>query len=235
MTNRFMQRILTSLAILSVYMACGHTTQADSFWQDEFDVKNCKLSPSGRSEYFILEPGYQIVLESDDVRLEITVLDETETVDGVITRVVEEREWEDGGLHEVARNYLAICETTNDVYYFGEDVDYYEDGEVVNHDGSWISGVDGNKPGLIMSGSPKLGMKYYQEIAPGVAMDRAEIVSLDELCETPVGTFANCLKVKEGTALNDFQSEHKYYAPTIGIVQDEDLLLTKFGSVDTGQ
>ncbi|UUZ68330.1 hypothetical protein LP416_29795 [Polaromonas sp. P2-4] len=87
------------------------------------------------------------------------------------------------------------------MFYFGEDVDYYENGKVVKHDGTWHAGVNGSRAGLMMPATPKLKMKYYQEIAPGVAMDRAEIVSLDETCKTPAGTFSKCLKVKEGSAI----------------------------------
>jgi hypothetical protein len=60
----------------------------------------------------------------------------------------------------------------------------------------------------MMSGTPKVGMKYYQEIAPEGAMDRAEIVSLDETCKTPAGTFSNCLKVKEGSAIETLVKEY---------------------------
>ena len=82
-----------------------------------------------------------------------------------------------------------------------------------------------------MPGTPKEEMKYYQEIAPGVAMDRAEVVSLKETCKTPAGTFSNCMKVEESTALNLLEKEFKYHAPGIGLIQDEDLLLTKHGMV----
>ncbi len=235
MTSRLIQNVLASAALLTASTACFQATQAGSSWQEEFDIANCELLTTGRNQYFILEPGHQIVLEGDGEKVEITVLDETKTVDGVATRVVEEREWQDGELLETSRNYFAICEATNDVFYFGEDVDYYKDGEVVKHDGAWLAGSNGNTAGLIMSGSPTLGMKYYQEIAPGVALDRAEIVSLDETCETPAGTFDNCLKVQESTALNVFETEYKYYAPEIGLIREEDLLLTKYGAVTTGQ
>ncbi len=235
MSSLLIKNVLASAALLTASTAYFQATQADSSWQEEFDIANCELLTTGRNQYFILEPGHQIVLEGDDEKVEITVLDETKTVDGVATRVVEEREWQDGELLETSRNYFAICEATNDVFYFGEDVDYYKDGEVVKHEGAWLAGSNGNKAGLIMSGSPTPGMKYYQEFAPGVALDRAEIVSLDETCETPAGTFANCLKVKEGTALNVFETEYKYYAPDIGLIQDEDLRLTKYGVVGTGQ
>jgi hypothetical protein len=187
---------------------------------------------TGRNDYFILEPGFQLVLEGGGTRVQITVLDETKTVDGVLTRVVEEREWKKGKLYEVATNYFAICEQTKDVYYFGEDVSFYKNDKVVKHDGSWLAGRNGAKAGLIMPGSPKVNMKYYQEIAPGIAMDRAEIVSLTETCKTPAGTFAKCMKVKEGSELDLGVTEYKYHAPGIGLVRDEDVRLVKYGSIN---
>jgi hypothetical protein len=197
--------------------------------QKEFGLSKCNLLTTGKNQYFILEPGYQLVLEGGDTKLQITVLEETKMVDGVVTRVVEEKEWEDGELHEIARNYFAFCEQTKDVFYFGEDVDNYEKGKVANHEGSWLAGKDGNRAGLMMPGTPKLNLKFYQEIAPDVAMDRAEIVSLDETCKTPAGTFSGCMKVKEGSSIELFAKEYKYHAPGIGLVRDEDLQLIKYG------
>ena len=157
---------------------------------------------------------------------------DTKTVEGVVTRVVEEREWKNGKLYEVARNYFAICEHTKDVYYFGEDVDFYDaKGNVVKHDGTWLAGQNGNRAGLIMPGMPKPKMKYYQEIAPGVAMDRAEVVSVNETCRTPAGVFKSCLKVKETSPLDRTMAEYKYHAPGIGLVQDEDLRLVRYGFI----
>ncbi len=201
-------------------------------WQDKFDLASCKLSPTGRAEYFVLEPGFEAVLEGGGTRLQITVTNDTKTVDGVVTRVVEEREWKNGKLYEVARNYFAICEQTKDVYYFGEDVDFYDDkGRVVKRDGTWLAGQNGNRAGLIMPGTPKVKMKYYQEIAPGVAMDRAEVMSVNETCRTPAGVFKSCLKVKESSPLDRTMAEYKYHAPGIGLVQDEDLRLVRYGFI----
>src|SRR3990172_2409492 len=229
MSTRTARRILAAGAILLSSVACARDKGPSSAWQDEFGIEKCRFSPTGRNDYFVLEPGFELVLEGDGTKLRIRVLDDTKVVDGVTTRVVEEREWKDGELHEVARNYFAICEQTKDVFYFGEDVDYYESGKVVKHDGSWVAGASGNRPGLIMAGAPKTKMKYYQELAPGVAMDRAEIVSLDETCKTPAGTFPRCLKVKETSAIDLTAREHKYYAPAIGLIQDESLRLVKYG------
>jgi hypothetical protein len=217
--------------ILATSIACSQDEKKSSPWQEEFDISKSKLVATGRNQYFVMEPGFQLVLEGGDTKLHITVLDETKMVDGVITRVIEEKEWENGELYEISRNYFAMCEQTKDVFYFGEDVDYYENGKVVKHEGAWLAGTNGNRPGLMMPGTPKLGMKYYQEIAPGVAMDRAEVVSLDETCKTPAGTFSKCLKVKEGSAIELFASEDKYHAPGIGLIRDEDLRLIKYGFV----
>lgn len=229
MITRTAKTIFTMLAMLAALTAVSESKGPKSSWQEVFDISKCTMSTTGRNGYFVLEPGFQTSLEGDDTRLQITVLSDTKLVDGVLTRVVEEREWKNGELYEVARNYFALCEQTKDIYYFGEDVDFYEKGKVVKHDGSWLAGTDGNRAGLIMPGTPAVGMKYYQELAPKVAMDRAEIVSLNETCKTPAGTFTQCMKVKEGSAIDMLAKEYKYYALEVGLIRDEDLRLVKYG------
>jgi len=217
--------------------ACGASAEEDPFadpsWRHEFGISTCSLSATGRNEYLVLEPGFQLVLEGGSGRLVITALDQTREVAGFTTRVVEEREWKDGELIEVSRNFFAICPTTKDVFYFGEEVDDVKDGQVVGHVGAWLAGRNGARAGLIMPGSPRVGMKYYQEIAPDVALDRAEILSLDETLKTPAGVFSNGLKTQEGTALNTNEKEFKTYAPGIGLIQEERLLLTEYGFRET--
>src|SRR2546422_9275508 len=198
-------------------------------WTSAFLLEPNELVSVGRNPYFILEPGYTLVLEGEGAQLTITVLNETKKVDGVETRVVEERETKGGKLTEVARNYFAISKRTNDVFYFGEDVDMYKDGKVVNHDGTWLSGVGGAKFGLIMPGRALVNARYFQEVAPKIAMDRATIVSMTETVKTPAGEFTNCLKVEETTPLQRFVTEYKYYAPGIGMVQDGAMRLGKVG------
>ncbi|MDB5937205.1 MAG: hypothetical protein JWQ01_4549 [Massilia sp.] len=234
MITRTVGTLLATAAIFSAPAAQAQVKNNAGGWQSEFGIKSCKLEATGRNPYLVLEPGYQLQLEGGDTKLQITVLDDTKTVDGVVTRVVEEREWKDGKLSEIARNYFAICPQTKDVFYFGEDVDFYENGKVVKHDGSWLAG-NGNRAGLFMSGSPKSGMKYYQELAPKVAMDRAEIVSVNDTCKTPAGTFANCLKIKEGSAIETAAVEYKYFAPSIGLVGDDTLRLTRHGPAKNQQ
>jgi hypothetical protein len=195
-------------------------------------LENCNFASTGKNDYFILEPGYQIILEGEEdgkeLQLIMTVLNETKIVDGVETRVVEERETEGGNLVEVSRNYFAICKPTNNVIYFGEDVDMYEDGKVVSHEGAWLAGQNGAKAGMMMPDKVEVGLKYYQEIAPGVAEDRAEIVSINETLDAPDGTFKNVLKTEETNPLKPGEKELKFYAPGIGLILDEALKLVKY-------
>jgi len=201
-------------------------------WTESFLVEPGELGPTGRNPYFILEPGYYLVLRKGNEELTVTVLDETKKVDGVETRVVEEKETKNGKLVEISRNFFAISKRTNSVYYFGEEVDIYEDGKVVSHDGAWLSGVKGAKFGLMMPGTPLVGGRYYNEIAPDVAMDRSVILSMTETVETIAGTFKNCLKIEETTPLEPGNKELKYYAAGIGLVNDANAELVKYGKLD---
>jgi hypothetical protein len=205
----------------------------DKKFTDAFAEDKADLVPTGRNPYFILEAGYTLHLRSPDgeEELVIAVLDETKTVDGVETRVVEEREGPVGRPKEISRNYFAISRRTNNVYYFGEETRNYDaSGNFTIGRDSWESGVDGARFGLMMPGLPLLGSRYYQEIAPGVAMDRAENVSLTETVETPAGRFTNCLVTEETTPLEPDERENKLYAAGVGLLKDEDFILYKFGA-----
>jgi hypothetical protein len=199
---------------------------------ENLQVENCTFVTTGKNLYFILEPGYQMTLIGkdgpDSATLIISVLDETKKVGNVNTRVVEEKEMENGQIVEISRNYFALCKETNSVYYFGEDVDIYKNGKITGHEGAWLAEGE-NKPGVIMPGLCLLGSRYYQEIAPGIAMDRAEIVSNTEKMETPAGNFSSVLKTKETNKLNSNEEEYKFYALGIGLIKEENLVLIKYG------
>ncbi|MBI5683692.1 MAG: hypothetical protein HZC54_01295 [Verrucomicrobia bacterium] len=221
--------ILASLAILAWIIpptvhAEDTAGKSERPWGKSFSPDKADLVAIGKNPYFVLLPTYRLHLEHGKHSMVISVLVETKMVDGVETRVVEEREMKDGKLVEVSRNYLAISKTTGDVYYFGEDVDTYENGKVTGHAGSWLAGVNGAKFGLWMPGRPRVGDKYYHELAPGTAMDRAEIVSLTDTCETPTGTYEKCLRTRETSGL-DGSSEEKIYALDVGLIKDGNLVL----------
>ncbi len=215
--------LLALAVVLSGTLAIGKDDEPEDgerAFTDTFLVDEKDLASRGSNPYFILEPGYKLVLEDEtgEEVLTVTVLDETKKVGKVETRVVEERETVNGKVKEVSRNYFAICKRTNSVYYFGEDAG-----------GAWLHGERGARFGLIMPGTVLLGARYYQEIAPDVAMDRAEVVSLTETLETKAGKFDSVLKTEETTPLERDEREYKDYAPGIGLIQDGDLKLVKHG------
>ena len=196
--------------------------------------ENCTFLTVGRNAYFILEPGYQTVYSGkkgkDSLGLVITVLNDTVTIGSVITRVVEEKETVNGKYIEISRNYFAFCKESNSVYYFGEDVDIYKNGKAIRGKDSWKA-EGNNKAGIVMPGKIVIGNKYFEEYAPGIAMDRSEIISISDTINTIAGFFVNCLKTKETTPLNLLEKEFKIYAPGIGMIKEEDLILVKYGFI----
>ncbi len=228
--------LLTALALLaSPLLAADPLEKIQTGYTKAFHTGECTWSDTGSNRYFVLEPGFQVTLEGTeeddegdevDIQQIITVMDETEMVDGVLTRVVEERESEDGELAEVSRNFHAICMETGDVLYFGEDVDDYEDGEIVGHGGAWRAGVDGARPGIVMPGRILIGARYFQEVAPDVALDVARVIAMGVPVETPWKDFHATVAFWEGNLLDpEDEGAIKYFASGIGVVIDEELEL----------
>jgi hypothetical protein len=100
---------------------------------------------------------------------------------------------------------------------------------VTSHKGSWRAGKNGAQFGLMVPGQPKVGDRFYQELAGDVARDRAEIVSLSETVQTRAGNFSDCLQTKETTPLEKDTVEYKFYAAGVGLVRDGELFLTSYG------
>lgn len=232
-----MKKTIISAVTLFLCINCNaqnnHKSAAKEFTSSLMQ-EGCTFTTSGRNTYFILEPGYQLTLEgtekNDSTRLVITVLNETKKIGGIETRVVEENESVNGKTVEISRNYFALCTQTNSIYYFGEEVDIYKNGKIINHDGAWVA-EGANKAGIGLPGLFLLGSRYYQEMAPGVAMDRAEIMSISETLQTPAGKYVNVLKVEETTALDSKDISYKLYAPGIGLIKDDHLLLVRYGFI----
>jgi hypothetical protein len=153
-------------------------------------------------------------------RSEVTLLPDTKTIawDGqqVEARVSQYVAYADGKLDEVAYDYFAQADDGS-VYYLGEDVSNYEDGQVVNHEGSWLTGKDGAPPALIMPGHPEVGQVFNPENLPGVVYETDEIMSLAEKVDTPGGPIDNALLIKE--KLMDGSIEYKVNAANLGIVE----------------
>lgn len=177
--------------------------------------------------------------EGERLGLQVTVLGATETLyrgaQRVRTRVVQNREWIDANgngrmesgeeLKEVSRNYFTQT-GAGDVCHFGEQKDVYEDGRVVNHEGSWRADAGRNAPGIYMPARPRVGMSYQQQIAPGVAVDTAAVVASGVRTTVPVGTFTNTIRVRDRNPL-DGSTGTKIYARGVGLVVEGPLKLVR--------
>src|SRR5215216_5313285 len=239
----FLILILTAFALPAT--GAGAQEEEPQFTSD-FRLEDCQFKTRGENPYFILKPGFQAVFEGEEdgatVQLVITVLDKTKTVNlpdigEIRTRVVEERETADGQPAETSRNFFAICNKTNDVYYFGEEVDIFNEDGTVSHEGAWLAGQpDENslaEPGIVMPGTFLLGSRYYQEIADGIALDRAEHTAMGLEVTVPAGTFTDCVQVIETTPLEPGAESEKTYCPEIGLVKDDTTELISYGFVNS--
>jgi hypothetical protein len=202
------------------------------------------FSTTINNTYFPLPLGRQWVLtgheQGEPIGLKVTVTNHTETLHfgggtNVTTRVVEEAEWldEDGDaikdadedFLEVSLNYFAQAQDDGTVCYFGEEVDIYEGGLIVSHEGSWRADDPGNAPGIFMPGNPQPSMTFQQEFAPGVAEDEATILGFNKI-RTPYATFETALKVRDFNPLDGSRGT-KYYVADLGIVRDGPLDLVE--------
>ena len=62
------------MRILLLVVALAGLVGIPQEWRSRFDVNTAGLVNTGASRYFILDPGYQLVLEDGDERLVISVL-----------------------------------------------------------------------------------------------------------------------------------------------------------------
>ena len=76
---------LSVIAILAAIRSGAAQGMPRESWTAEFNVDKADLATSGRNPYFVLEPGYRLILEGQKERLVVTVLNETKRIDGVDT------------------------------------------------------------------------------------------------------------------------------------------------------
>jgi hypothetical protein len=142
----------------------------------------------------------------------------TKLIEGVRCVIVLDKGYVNGRLEEKTEDYYAQ-DSSGNVWYFGEYETAYHP---KSHKSSWLAGVNGASPGIVMEATPRVGDTYYQENAPGVAEDQATILTLTANVKTPFGRyFGNVLESKEFSALEPGVVDHKYYEPGIGLMKDD--------------
>ena len=200
-------------------------------------VKPADINKDNANPYFPLVPGYQWLYQTsvDDEITETNtdeVLTETKTIMGVECLVVHDIVYEgdstsEEDIIEDTYDYYAQ-DTEGNVWYFGEFSLSFEE-DLPSMEGSWLSGVDEAKPGIVMYTDPLpqgvgVGTVYRQEFALGDAEDWAKLESLDAVVSDVPYTDGNCVEgdecrqTEEGTPLEPDVFEYKYYKKEIGTV-----------------
>jgi hypothetical protein len=193
--------------------------------------------------FFSIAPGATTVVR-DGLKGEIVavvhVTDVVREISGQRCRVVA-----DVGMVEAKQNdgtfHYTPSEATDDSYLQAENGDIYYCAEVTRSfddagilrdlEGSWQSGLDFGKGGLLIRATPAVGNVDRQEYLPGDAEDIVEYVSL-ATSPSKAQSGANnlpfpcndlCLGTREFTAIEPDVNGFKYYLPGVGVVLAADV------------
>jgi hypothetical protein len=149
-------------------------------------------------------------------RSEVTLLPDTRIMEWngarIETAVSQYVAYLDGRLHEVALDLYAQADDGS-VWYLGEDVFNYEDGVVVDTEGTWFAGIDG-PAAMIMPGDPQVGDVYRPENIPNVVFEEVTVRSVHETVDGPTGPVQGAIEVEE--LHMDGATEAKTFAPGYG-------------------
>ena len=170
------------------------------------------LLPATRYVYAGVKDGKR----SRDV---MTVTHQTKTIAGVPCVVVHDRLYLRGRLGERTIDWYSQ-DSRGNVWYFGENTAELDaHGRVTSTEGTWTTGVDGAKPGILMPAHPRLGQSGRQEYYKGHAEDHFKVIGLFSTVSPP-GT-KNTLLTQETTPLEPGTIDHKLYVRGIGTVLEQ--------------
>ena len=170
---------------------------------------------------------YESLTDEGLETIEVTVLAETREILGVECVTVRDVVSLEGEPVEDTFDWFAQ-DVHGNVWYFGEISFSFEDGFVENIDGSWLAGVDGAKPGIVMMATPTPGTTYRQEWWLGEAEDAATVLDDDVDVTIGLGTFMSCVQTADFLPPEPDALEHKFYAPGLGFIHE-----VKVGSPET--
>jgi hypothetical protein len=148
------------------------------------------------------------------------VTNRTKLIMGVQATDVRDTVSEHGRAVERTEDYYAQDKQGN-VWYMGEDsFELNSRGHFVKASDSWLGGVNGGQPGIIMPAHPKPGDAYRQEYyPPGKALDEARVLQLHGRLKVPYGSFKGLLVTSERSPAEP-QTEEKYYARGVGEIAE---------------
>ena len=209
-------------------------------YEPDFDPANYDdpRSPTNPNPYFPLAVGNRwSISDGSSETVEIEVQNKVKSIDGVLCLVVNDTASDGGAPIEITDDWFAQRKDGG-VVYCGENTAEFElfpgddpqEVELVSIDGSFKAGRDGDKPGLVFPGTPRVGATHRQEWSPGNAEDAATVLSttysyghdatLDQLVPPALAQLLcsanDCVVTAEFSPLSPSGLEHKYFARGIG-------------------
>jgi hypothetical protein len=191
-----------------------------------FDPGNFVPGASIDNTYFPLPVGrrlvYRGVKEGQTQRDVVRVTARTRTIDGVLATAVS----------DIAKHHNSVLERTTDYYaqdklgnvwYLGEHTVSFGPHGKRDTSGSWMGGVNGAIPGLIMEADPRIPDAYRQEFLAGEAEDTAWVVRRGGSIKVPFGTIHHKLSTLEATRIEPGAYDLKVYGKGLGIVLERAL------------
>lgn len=132
--------------------------------------------------------------------------------------VVQDRVVGDGKLIELTHDYFAQNDAGT-VFYLGEQVNEYDPGHPISHEGQWLLGRDTSHPGVLMPAHPKLGDAFKSERVPGITHEVDHVVAGRDHADIEDQTYRNVIKVRENARF-PHETEFKQYSRGTGVITE---------------
>jgi hypothetical protein len=157
------------------------------------------------------------IVEDKPFRTETTLLPTTAVLEwshGQCVRVLVSQyvAYLGGRIEEVALDHYAQADDGS-VWYLGENVFNYADGEIADLEGTWLAGSEG-PAAMIMPAHPKVGDTYRSENIAGLVFEEVTVKAVDQTVEGPRGSVDGAIEVRE--LHDDGSTEDKLFAPGYG-------------------
>jgi hypothetical protein len=162
---------------------------------------------------------YTLVKDGQTQRDVVRVTHRTRTIMSVRTTAVSDVTSHDGTVVEQTTDWYAQDRQGN-VWYFGEATKERNPDGTYDTSGSWLAGVKGARPGIMMTAHPRVGDAHRQEFWRGQAEDQYWLVELGARVTVPTGTYRDAARTLEWSRLEPGVVDEKFYVPGIGVVKE---------------